>query len=126
VRQQIHAVTNSRATYGYRRVWAMVNRQFRAGYNRKRIRRVMRCTGRCWRRGCIARAAVQGGQAPPFALGSNALGTSPEKQSVTSWAVGRLLPSSWPRHPADSIVLCLWRNPCITSSSSLLGPARRI
>jgi hypothetical protein len=36
--QQIRAVTNSRATYGYRRVWAMVNRTFRAGYNRKRIR----------------------------------------------------------------------------------------
>jgi len=45
VLQQIHAVTNSRATYGYRRVWAMVNRQFRAGYNRKRIRRVMRMHG---------------------------------------------------------------------------------
>ena len=45
VLQQIHAVTNSRATYGYRRVWAMVNRQFRAGYNRKRIRRVMRIHG---------------------------------------------------------------------------------
>ncbi len=41
VLQQIHAVTNSRATYGYRRVWAMVNRTFRTGYNRKRIRRVM-------------------------------------------------------------------------------------
>lgn len=40
--QQIRAVTNSRATYGYRRVWAMVNRTFRAGYNRKRIRRLMR------------------------------------------------------------------------------------
>jgi len=39
--QQIRAVTNSRATYGYRRVWAMVNRTFRTGYNRKRIRRVM-------------------------------------------------------------------------------------
>jgi len=26
VLQQIRAVTNSRATYGYRRVWAMVNR----------------------------------------------------------------------------------------------------
>jgi putative transposase len=26
---QIRAVTNSRATYGYRRVWAMVNRTFR-------------------------------------------------------------------------------------------------
>ena len=33
VLQQIHAVTNRRATYGYRRVWAMVNRQFRTGYN---------------------------------------------------------------------------------------------
>jgi len=31
VLQQIRAVTNSRATYGYRRVWAMVNRTFRAG-----------------------------------------------------------------------------------------------
>jgi putative transposase len=45
VLQQIRAVTNSRATYGYRRVWAMVNRTFRAGYNRKRIRRVMRLHG---------------------------------------------------------------------------------
>jgi len=45
VLQQIRAVTNSRATYGYRRVWAMVNRIFRAGYNRKRIRRVMRMHG---------------------------------------------------------------------------------
>src|SRR2546428_11940691 len=41
VLEQIRAVTNSRATYGYRRVWAMVNRTFRTGYNRKRIRRVM-------------------------------------------------------------------------------------
>src|SRR4029453_13241718 len=45
VLQQIRAVTNSRATYGYRRVWAMVNRTFRASYNRKRIRRVMRMHG---------------------------------------------------------------------------------
>ncbi len=45
VLQQIRAVTNSRATYGYRRVWAMVNRHFRTGYNRKRIRRVMRRHG---------------------------------------------------------------------------------
>lgn len=45
VLQQIHAVTNSRATYGYRRVWAMVNRQFRTGDNRKRIRRVMQMHG---------------------------------------------------------------------------------
>jgi len=39
---RIRAVTNSRATDGYRRVWVMVNRTFRAGYNRKRIRRLMR------------------------------------------------------------------------------------
>jgi putative transposase len=45
VLQQIRAVTNSRATYGSRRVWAMVNRTFRSGYNRKRIRRVMRLHG---------------------------------------------------------------------------------
>jgi putative transposase len=45
VLQQIQAVTNSRATYGYRRVWAMVNRTFRSGYNRKRIRRVMQLHG---------------------------------------------------------------------------------
>jgi hypothetical protein len=45
VLEQIRAVTNSRATYGYRRVWAMVNRTFRAGYNRKRIRRVMQLHG---------------------------------------------------------------------------------
>ncbi len=42
---QIRAVTNSRATYGYRRVWAMVNRTVRTGYNRKRIRRVMQLHG---------------------------------------------------------------------------------
>jgi len=45
VLEQVRAVTNSRATYGYRRVWAMVNRTFRAGYNRKRIRRVMQLHG---------------------------------------------------------------------------------
>ncbi|HEU5182273.1 MAG TPA: IS3 family transposase [Candidatus Polarisedimenticolia bacterium] len=45
VLQQIRAVTNSRATYGYRRVWAMVNRTFRVGYNHKRIRRVMQLHG---------------------------------------------------------------------------------
>ena len=45
VLQQIRAVTNSRATYGYRRVWVLVNRTFRAGYNRKRIRRLMRMHG---------------------------------------------------------------------------------
>ena len=45
VLEQIRAVTNSRATYGYRRVWAMVNRTYRTGYNRKRIRRVMQLHG---------------------------------------------------------------------------------
>ncbi len=34
--RQIRTVTNSRATYGYRRVWAVVNRTFRTGYNPKR------------------------------------------------------------------------------------------
>src|SRR5262249_57815720 len=43
--EQIRAVTNSRPTYGYRRVWAMVNRTFRTRYNRKRIRRVMQLNG---------------------------------------------------------------------------------
>lgn len=38
VLQQIRAVTNRRATYGSRRVWAMVNQTFRTGYNRKRSR----------------------------------------------------------------------------------------
>ncbi len=45
VLRQIRTVTNSRATYGYRRVWAVVNRTFRTGYNPKRIRRVMRMHG---------------------------------------------------------------------------------
>ena len=45
VLQQIRAVTNSRATYSYRRVWAMVNRTFRMGYNRKRVRRLMQLHG---------------------------------------------------------------------------------
>jgi transposase InsO family protein len=45
VLQQIYAVTNSRATDGYRRVWAMVNRTFRTGYNHKRVRRVMQVHG---------------------------------------------------------------------------------
>jgi len=34
-----------RATDCYRRVWAMVNRTFRTGYNRRRIRRVMQGLG---------------------------------------------------------------------------------
>lgn len=45
VLEQIRAVTNSRATYGYRRVWALVNRACRTRYNRKRIRRLMRREG---------------------------------------------------------------------------------
>ncbi len=44
-RRRTRAVTNSRATYGYRRVWALVNRTFRTGYNRKRIRRVIQFHG---------------------------------------------------------------------------------
>jgi putative transposase len=45
VLRQIRAVTNSRASYGYRRVWVMVNRACRTAYNPKRIRRVMRMNG---------------------------------------------------------------------------------
>lgn len=45
VLRQIRAVTNSRASYGYRRVWAMVNRACRTEYNPKRIRGVMRMNG---------------------------------------------------------------------------------
>lgn len=45
VLRQIRAVTNSRASYWYRRVWAMVNRACRTEYNRKLIRRVMRMHG---------------------------------------------------------------------------------
>ena len=41
----VRAVTSSRATHGYRRVWAMVNRTFRASYSRKRVRRLMRMHG---------------------------------------------------------------------------------
>lgn len=46
---QILTVTRSRASYGYRRTHALVNRERRAGgeslYNLKRIRRVMRIAG---------------------------------------------------------------------------------
>jgi transposase InsO family protein len=45
VLRQIQAVIGSRASYGYRRVWALVNRTCRTRYNRKRIRRLMRLHG---------------------------------------------------------------------------------
>jgi hypothetical protein len=35
------AVVTKQATYGYRRATAMVTRRYGAGYNRKRIQRVM-------------------------------------------------------------------------------------
>lgn len=41
VAAQIRTVVRERASYGYRRVTAVVNRSFGTGYNRKRIRRVM-------------------------------------------------------------------------------------
>ena len=41
VAAQIRAVIRDRGSYGYRRVTALVNRGFAAGYNRKRVRRVM-------------------------------------------------------------------------------------
>ena len=41
VRARIRRVIKKRGSYGYRRVTALVNRDYAAGYNRKRIRRVM-------------------------------------------------------------------------------------
>lgn len=38
---QIKAVVRERGSYGYRRITAVVNRDFHTAYNRKRIRRVM-------------------------------------------------------------------------------------
>jgi len=45
VTAQIRAVIRTRASYGYRRVTALVNRAFGTGYNPKRIRRVMALNG---------------------------------------------------------------------------------
>ncbi len=45
VTARIRAVIRTRASYGYRRVTAMVNRAFGTGYNAKRIRRVMALNG---------------------------------------------------------------------------------
>jgi len=42
---QIQSVTRKRASYGHRRVTVLVNRACQTGYNRKRIRRVMRMNG---------------------------------------------------------------------------------
>ena len=42
---QLKAVLRDRGSYGYRRATVLVNREFGAGYNRKRIQRVMRLTG---------------------------------------------------------------------------------
>lgn len=68
VTAQIRAVIRTRASYGARRVRALVNREFATGYNLKRIQRVMalngwklpratrRRTGRA-HRGLIRRAA---------------------------------------------------------------------
>src|SRR5262245_29958332 len=42
---QLKAVLRDRGSYGYRPATALVNRDFGAGYNRKRIQRVMRLTG---------------------------------------------------------------------------------
>jgi putative transposase len=74
VLQQIRAVTNSRATYGYRRVWAMVNRTFRVGYNRKRIRRVMQLHGLMLAPRCIAatgsRTSARSSNRPPISAGA--------------------------------------------------------
>jgi transposase InsO family protein len=45
VTAQIREVIGTRATYGSRRTWALVNRTFGVGYNVKRIRRVMEIAG---------------------------------------------------------------------------------
>ena len=45
VRAQIRSVIRTRASYGARRVWALVNRTFDRQYNLKRIRRVMEIAG---------------------------------------------------------------------------------
>jgi hypothetical protein len=106
VLQQTHAVTNSRATYGYRRVWAMVNRTFRTAYNRKRIRRVMHLHGlmlppRVHRRhgrphlGQIQRpASNQRGGSDAFLIPAGAARSSrwPSRSTVTiarSWPTSR-------------------------------------
>ena len=45
VTAQIRAIIRTRASYGARRVRALVNREFATGYNLKRIRRVMELNG---------------------------------------------------------------------------------
>ncbi len=45
VTAQIRAIIRTRASYGARRVQALVNREFATGYNLKRIRRVMELHG---------------------------------------------------------------------------------
>lgn len=45
VHAQLKAVLRERASYGYRRATALVNRVYAVGYNRKRIQRVMQLTG---------------------------------------------------------------------------------
>jgi len=45
VYSQLRVVLRERGSYGSRRSTALVNRAFETGYNRKRIRRVMRLTG---------------------------------------------------------------------------------
>jgi hypothetical protein len=42
VLEQIKQVIQERASYGHRRVTRLVNNDFEAGYNKKRIRRVMK------------------------------------------------------------------------------------
>lgn len=42
VLEQIRQVIRERASYGHRRVTRLVNHDFNAGYNKKRIRRVMK------------------------------------------------------------------------------------
>ena len=45
VTAQIRAVIRTRTSYGARREWALVHREFETGYNLKRIPRVMELNG---------------------------------------------------------------------------------
>ena len=45
VAARIRSIIGTRASYGYRRVMALVNREFGTHYNKKRIRRVMALYG---------------------------------------------------------------------------------
>jgi putative transposase len=83
VYQQLKAVLRERGSYGYRRATILVNREFGARYNRKRIQWVMRLTGLALavRRRSRNRRAHRGTVAMP---GSNQRWCS-DKMTITCW-----------------------------------------